>query len=100
SFPWCPRPVPAGLGLSSARAGVADIGANTSSAHVTPGPGPPRAGDGGRHACVLTRIRAGGSRRDGAGQRLAEHTDLVADLLCPVVIGRGAETGALRSALA
>ena len=30
----------------------------------------------------------------------AEHTDAVADLLCPVVIGRGAETGALRAALA
>ena len=31
---------------------------------------------------------------------MAEHTDLVADLLCPVVIGREAESGALRSALA
>src|SRR4029077_16117848 len=30
----------------------------------------------------------------------AEHTELVPALLCPVVIGRGAETGALRSALA
>jgi DNA-binding CsgD family transcriptional regulator len=31
---------------------------------------------------------------------VAEHTDLVADLLCPVVIGREAESGTLRSALA
>ena len=31
---------------------------------------------------------------------MTEHTDLVADLLCPVVIGREAESGALRSALA
>jgi len=36
----------------------------------------------------------------GVVRRVAEHTDLMADLLCPVVIGRGAETGALRSALA
>ena len=31
--------------------------------------------------------------------RLANHTDLVADLRCPVLIGRGAETDALRTAL-
>ena len=30
---------------------------------------------------------------------LANHTDLVADLRCPVLIGRGAETDALRTAL-
>ena len=36
---------------------------------------------------------------DGVPSQAAEHTDLVADLLCPVVIGRGAETDALRSAL-
>jgi DNA-binding CsgD family transcriptional regulator len=36
----------------------------------------------------------------GALRHVAEHTDLMADLLCPVLIGRGAETDALRSALA
>src|SRR5205085_7984686 len=98
SFPWS-RAAAAGLGSSSARAGVADIGANTSSGYVTARPGRPRPGDNGRRACVLTRIGAGDSGRDGAGERAAEHTDLVADLLCPVVIGRGAESDALRSAL-
>ena len=51
-------------------------------------------------AYVRTRIRAGGGGQGGAGEPTAEHTDLVADLLCPVVIGREAETDALRSALA
>lgn len=51
-------------------------------------------------AYVRTRIRAGAKRRRGAPDLPAGHTDPVADLLCPVVIGRGAETGALRSALA
>ena len=45
------------------------------------------------------RIYAGDSALDGALNGAAKHTDLVADLRCPVVIGRGAETDVLRTAL-
>ena len=45
------------------------------------------------------RICAGDSALDGALNGAAKHTDLVADLRCPVVIGRGAETDVLRTAL-
>jgi DNA-binding CsgD family transcriptional regulator/tetratricopeptide (TPR) repeat protein len=48
---------------------------------------------------VRIRIYAGDSALDGALNGAAKHTDLVADLRCPVVIGRGAETDVLRTAL-
>jgi DNA-binding CsgD family transcriptional regulator len=48
---------------------------------------------------VRIRICAGVSALDGALKGAAKHTDLVADLRCPVVIGRGAETDALLTAL-
>jgi DNA-binding CsgD family transcriptional regulator len=49
-------------------------------------------------AYVRTRICAGDKAREGAPSGVSKHTDLVADLRCPVVIGRGAETDALRTA--
>jgi transcriptional regulator with AAA-type ATPase domain len=48
---------------------------------------------------VRTRIYAGSNAPGRALSGAAKHTDLVADPRCPVVIGRGAETGALRTAL-